>query len=225
MTENQDHDKLFADLDALSEEQIQIGLAAGVWSEQVRPLVQHYLYDLKLKRVEAAAEQLDDVRAAARVAVSEAVKSKTRATAALIIAAGAMLAAIAAALVAFRNQLTDVMAGRPCPWLHHQSSLRCCGVAARKGRLNGGVLHQRGQLNLSGECLDPPRAAIPERRIKVADRPMPDTGFPFAFLRSGYRLSGGKVDRKTRSGINVNQELMTELTAERVGDYSRDRRK
>jgi hypothetical protein len=123
------------------------------------------------------------------------------------------------------NQLTDVMAGRPCPWLHHQSSLRCCGVAARKGRLNGGVLHQRGQLNLSGECLDPPRAAIPERRIKVADRPMPDTGFPFAFLRSGYRLSGGKVDRKTRSGINVNQELMTELTAERVGDYSRDRRK
>jgi hypothetical protein len=101
MTENKDHDKLFADLDALSEEQIQIGLAAGVWSEQVRPLVQHYLYDLKLKRVEAAAEQLDDVRAAARVAVSEAVKSKTRATAALIIAAGAMLAAIAAALVAF----------------------------------------------------------------------------------------------------------------------------
>ena len=81
MTENQDHDKLFADLDALSEEQIQIGLAAGVWSEQVRPLVQHYLYDLKLKRVEVAAEQLDNVREAARVAVSEAVKSKTRVTA------------------------------------------------------------------------------------------------------------------------------------------------
>jgi hypothetical protein len=81
MTENRDHDKLFADLDVLSEEQIQIGLAAGVWSEQVRPLVQHYLYDLKLKRVEVAAEQLDNVREAARVAVSEAVKSKTRATA------------------------------------------------------------------------------------------------------------------------------------------------
>jgi hypothetical protein len=101
MTENQDHDKLFADLDALSEEQIQIGLAAGVWSEPVRPLVQHYLYDLKLKRVEAAAEQLDDVREAARVAVEEAVKSRTRATAALIIAGGAMLAAMLAALVAF----------------------------------------------------------------------------------------------------------------------------
>ena len=52
MSEDKDHDKLFADLDALTEEQIEVGLAAGVWSEQVRPLVQHYLYDLKLKRVE-----------------------------------------------------------------------------------------------------------------------------------------------------------------------------
>jgi hypothetical protein len=60
MTENQD--KLFADLDALTEEQIEVGLAAGVWDEQVRPLVQYYLYDLKLKRVEAAAEQLDEMR-------------------------------------------------------------------------------------------------------------------------------------------------------------------
>ena len=101
MTVNREHDKLFADLDALSEEQIQVGLAAGVWDEPVRPLVQHYLYDLKLKRVEAAAEQLDDVREAARVAVEEAVKSRTRATAALIIAGGAMLAAMLAALVAF----------------------------------------------------------------------------------------------------------------------------
>jgi hypothetical protein len=99
MTENQD--KLFADLDALTEEQIELGLAAGVWDEQVRPLVQYYLYDLKLKRVEAAAEQLDEMREAARVAVSEAIKSKTRATAAVIIASGAMLAAMLAALVAF----------------------------------------------------------------------------------------------------------------------------
>jgi hypothetical protein len=99
MTEN--HDKLFADLDALTEEQIQVGLTADVWDEQVRPLVQHYLYDLKLKRVEAAAEQLDEMREAARVAVSEMVKSKTRATAALIIASGAMLAAMLAAFIAF----------------------------------------------------------------------------------------------------------------------------
>lgn len=47
-------DKLFADLDVLTEKQIQVGLAAGVWSDEVRPLVEHYLYDLKLKRVEAA---------------------------------------------------------------------------------------------------------------------------------------------------------------------------
>ena len=39
----EEHDRLFADLNALTEEQIQVGLAAGVWNEQVRPLVQHYL--------------------------------------------------------------------------------------------------------------------------------------------------------------------------------------
>lgn len=97
----EEHDRLFADLDALTEEQIQVGLAAGVWSEQVRPLVQHYLYDRKLKRVEVATAHLDEMRDAARVAGGEAVKSKTWAMVALIIAAGAMLAAIAAAFVAF----------------------------------------------------------------------------------------------------------------------------
>jgi len=60
MIESKEHDKLFADLEALNEQQIELGLAAGVWNEQVRPLVQHYLYDLKLKRVEAAAEELDE---------------------------------------------------------------------------------------------------------------------------------------------------------------------
>jgi len=62
MIERKEHDKLFADLEALNEQQIELGLAAGVWNEQVRPLVQHYLYDLKLKRVEAAAEELDETR-------------------------------------------------------------------------------------------------------------------------------------------------------------------
>jgi hypothetical protein len=62
MIESKEHDKLFADLEALTEQQIELGLAAGVWNEQVRPLVQHYLYDLKLKRVEAAAEELDETR-------------------------------------------------------------------------------------------------------------------------------------------------------------------
>ena len=101
MTENKDHDKLFADLDALNEEQIEVGLAAGVWSDQVHPLVQHYLYDLKLKRIETAADQFDEMRKATLVALQEAGKAKTRATAAFIIAGGAMLAAVAAAFIAF----------------------------------------------------------------------------------------------------------------------------
>jgi hypothetical protein len=101
MTKDKEHDKLFADLDALNEQQIEVGLAAGVWSEQVRPLVQHYLYEVKLNRIEAAAEELDETRKAARVAVEEAIKAKTRASEALIIAVGAMVAAMAAALIAF----------------------------------------------------------------------------------------------------------------------------
>ena len=95
MTENKDQDKLFADLDALTEQQIEVGLAAGVWNEQVRPLVQHYLYDLKLKRVEAAADRLNEMEKAVQLAVSEAIKAKTRANEALIIGVGAMLAAMA----------------------------------------------------------------------------------------------------------------------------------
>jgi hypothetical protein len=99
MTENKEHDKLFADLDALTEQQIEVGLAADVWNERVRPLVQHYLYDLKLKRVEAAADRLDEMEKAVRLAIGEATKAKTRASEALIIAIGAMLAAMAAALI------------------------------------------------------------------------------------------------------------------------------
>jgi hypothetical protein len=101
MTENKEHDKLFADLDALTEQQIEVGLAADVWNERVRPLVQHYLYDLKLKRVEAAADRLTEMEKAVRLAVSEAIKAKTRANEALIIGVGAMVAAMAGALIAF----------------------------------------------------------------------------------------------------------------------------
>ena len=101
MTENKDHDKLFADLDALTEQQIEVGLAADVWNERVRPLVQHYLYDLKLKRVEAAADRLTEMEKAVRLAVGEAIKAKTRANEALIIGVGAMLPAMAGALIAF----------------------------------------------------------------------------------------------------------------------------
>jgi len=101
MTENKEHDKLFADLDALTEQQIEVGLAADVWNERVRPLVQHYLYDLKLKQVEAAANRLTEMEKAVRLAVGEAIKAKTRANEALIIGVGAMLAAMAGALIAF----------------------------------------------------------------------------------------------------------------------------
>src|SRR5689334_23555707 len=100
MTLSKEHDKLFADLKALNEQQIEVGLAAGVWNEQVRPLVQHYLYDLKLKRVEAAAEQLDGMEKATRLALEEAGKAKLWAIAAFIIAGGAMLAAMVGELLA-----------------------------------------------------------------------------------------------------------------------------
>ena len=78
-----------------------MGLAAGVWKVQVRPLVQHYLYDLKLKRVEAAADRLNEMEKAVQLAVSEAIKAKTRANKALIIGVGAMVAAMAGAFIAF----------------------------------------------------------------------------------------------------------------------------
>jgi len=74
MMENKEHDKLFAELGALNEQQIEVGLAAGVWNEQVQPLVQHYLYDLKLKRVEAAAKELDETRKVARVLLKKLAK-------------------------------------------------------------------------------------------------------------------------------------------------------
>jgi len=55
--------QLFTDPHALTEEQIDIGLEAGVWGEPARPLVQHYLDQMKLKRFEAAAaKDLDAVR-------------------------------------------------------------------------------------------------------------------------------------------------------------------
>jgi hypothetical protein len=77
-----------------------VGLAAGVRSEQVRPLVQHYLYDFKLKRVEAAADRLDEMEKATRLAVEDAGKAKFWATATFA-TGGGMLAAMAAAFIAF----------------------------------------------------------------------------------------------------------------------------
>jgi hypothetical protein len=97
--------QLITDLDALTEDQIEVGLEAGVWGDPARPVVQRYLDQVKLRRVEAvAAEQLEAARTAieaAQAAAEEARGLKLRATAALIIAAGAMLAAMASAFVAF----------------------------------------------------------------------------------------------------------------------------
>ena len=92
------HNQLFLDLEALSEEQIEVGLKAGVWGDPARPEVERYLAQLKMARVEAAAaEQL----ASARDAINEARAMKMWAIAALIIAGGAMLAAMASAFIAF----------------------------------------------------------------------------------------------------------------------------
>ena len=46
MTVNRE--QLFAELEALSEEEIEAGLEAGVWSEDRRQLVEHYLDQMKL---------------------------------------------------------------------------------------------------------------------------------------------------------------------------------
>ena len=90
--------QLFLDLETLSEEQIEVSLKAGVWGDPARPVVERYLDQMKLGRVEAAAaEQL----AAARDASNEARAMKVWAISALIIAGGAMLAAMASAFVAF----------------------------------------------------------------------------------------------------------------------------
>ena len=97
--------QLFLDLEALTEEQIEVALEAGVWGEPTREVVQRFLDQMKLRRVEAAtSEQLEVSRGAietAAKAVEEARAAKLWATSSLIVAAGAMLAAMASAFVAF----------------------------------------------------------------------------------------------------------------------------
>ena len=97
--------QLYLDLEELTEDQIEVGLEAGVWGEPARPVVQRHLDNMKLERMEAAgAKQLEAARYAidvAQTATDEARGSNFRATAAIIIATGAMVAAMAAAFVAF----------------------------------------------------------------------------------------------------------------------------
>jgi hypothetical protein len=97
--------QLYLDLEELTEDQIEVGLEAGVWGDPARPGVQRYLDKMKLERVEAAAaKQLEAACSAidaAQTAADEARGSNLRATVAIIIATGAMVAAMAAAFVAF----------------------------------------------------------------------------------------------------------------------------
>jgi hypothetical protein len=92
-------ERLFTDLNALTEEQIEAGLAAGVWRGPSRPFVEQYLEQIRLSRAEAAASA-QGVEAI-RGVIGEARAANFKATISLILAAGAMLAAMAAAFIAF----------------------------------------------------------------------------------------------------------------------------
>ena len=95
---------LFNDLNALTEEQIEAGLAAGVWREN-RPFVKQYLDQIRLSRSDAAiaAHGLEAIRSV----MENARSADLKATIALVVAGGAMLAAMASAFIAFLA-LSDV---------------------------------------------------------------------------------------------------------------------
>ena len=92
-------ERLFTDLNALTDEQIEAGLAAGVWRETTRPFVEQYLDQIRMSRVQAAAsaQGLEAIQSV----IGDARAANFKATIALMFAAGALLAAMAAALIAF----------------------------------------------------------------------------------------------------------------------------
>jgi hypothetical protein len=100
-----DPNSLYDDLDVLSEQQIEIGLAAGKWAEHDRQIVEHYLDRIKLEEARAAvAEQLkisQVTQQAAVAAMGAAKKANLFATAALILSAGAMLAIVTMAVIVY----------------------------------------------------------------------------------------------------------------------------
>jgi hypothetical protein len=104
--------ELLAELDSLTEDEIEAGLAEGVWDEPTLSLVQRYLDQVRQQRAERkVAEQIDMASTAkgvslaaidkAAAAEDEARGTSLRATAALIIATGAIFTAMASALIAF----------------------------------------------------------------------------------------------------------------------------
>jgi hypothetical protein len=93
-----DLNALYNDLNVLTEQQIEVGLAAGKWDEGERQLVEHYLDRIKLGeakvRVAKQLQLLRSIEQGALTAVNAANKATLFATAALILSTGAMLAVI-----------------------------------------------------------------------------------------------------------------------------------
>jgi hypothetical protein len=91
-------EQLFAELNKMSAVGIEAGLEAGVWGEPSRQLVEHYLDQMQVTTLQL--EATETAKAAAQVAEGQSRKAISLAIAALIIAGGAMVAAIASAFVA-----------------------------------------------------------------------------------------------------------------------------
>ena len=98
-----ERDKFFAELDGLTEKEIEARL--DLWDREQLALIQEYL-DRRVSalakpatQIEAASSVQDDAVVASLVEVAST--ANTKATAALILSVGAMLAAMASALVAF----------------------------------------------------------------------------------------------------------------------------
>jgi hypothetical protein len=91
-------EQLFSELNKMSAEEIEAGLDAGVWGEPSRQLVEHYLDQMQVTTLQL--EAAETAKTAAQLAEGQSRKAISLATAALIVAGGAMVAAIASALVA-----------------------------------------------------------------------------------------------------------------------------
>jgi len=93
-----DRNALYDDLNVLTEQQIEVGLAAGKWDDGERLLVEHYLDRLRLEEAKVGVAKqrqlLRSIEQAALLAVNAANKANLLATAAVILSTGAMLAVI-----------------------------------------------------------------------------------------------------------------------------------
>ncbi|MGH9551424.1 MAG: hypothetical protein ACRD3W_18710 [Terriglobales bacterium] len=99
MTVNREH--LYAELERLSAEEIEAGLQAGIWSEPVHQLVEHYLDQLNVTTMQF--EAAETAQAAALEAAAHSRRAASWAIVALIIATGSMVASALVALLALRH--------------------------------------------------------------------------------------------------------------------------